>query len=425
MIRIAWTENQGEMAVMWTSWLPLVPSWLEYRDCEEQWISVSPARTVFAKYKLDIYVEIIYTAVASDLEFSCNYTYRVGAGPHLWSKSYAFSGLTPYYNATNPINTVGKYNPRLAIFGDMGIGNFSKPTRSFLESKVNQGSIDAILHLGDIGYDLDRLQGRVADQFLHEIEPIASRIPYMVMPGNHEHRGNFSHYSAIFRMPRNSASGDTNFFYSFNIGKGHFICINSEAYFYLSQESITTQYHWLEADLAAAEANRALVPWVFVCMHKPLYCQIDWRRPMEESHDFKCNYDCDHETKLLRGELEDLFYRYSVDVVFAGHMHNYEREVPIYQNETVLSEVDELHYHRNPNAQVSILSGSAGSDHLHDALSSTPQLWSVINVNNYGFGLLSVLNSSHIYWEQLDSQSHQVVDYVFIEKTRETYSHFT
>lgn len=421
MLRLAWTEREGEMAVLWTSWLPLVFPRLEYCDCGDQWSSVAASRSVFAKYKLDIYVEITYTAIATGLEPDCLYTYRVGSGPHLWSKSYGFKGLTPFYNASVPNNAPLAYTPRVAIFGDMGIGDFSKQTRRLLEAQAHEGSIDAVIHLGDIGYDLDALQGRVADQFLYEVQPIASHIPYMVLPGNHEHHRNFTHYSNIFRMPRNRDSGESNFFYSFNLGKAHFICINSEAYFYLSAEFVTTQYRWLEADLAAAQTNRAAVPWVFVCMHKPLYCQIDWRRPMEESHDFKCNYDCDHETKLLRGELEDLFYRYSVDVIFAGHMHNYEREMPIYQNMSVPSEVDLPHYHRNPKAQVSILSGSAGSDHLHDAISATPQLWSVINVDNYGFGVLSVLNSSHIYWEQLDSQSHLVIDYVTLEKTRPTY----
>jgi len=410
------------MAVLWTSWLPLVPAWLEYSDCEAQWSSATPSRSVFTKYKLDIYVEIIYTAIASSLQPDCEYTYRVGSGPHLWSKSYRFKGLTPFYTvSTTPGNATLPDSPRIAIFGDMGIGDFSKQTRNLLETYTQTGAIDAVIHLGDIGYDLDSRQGRVADQFLHEIQPIASHIPYMVVPGNHEHYDNFTHYSSIFRMPRNRQSGESNFFYSFNLGKAHFICVNSEAYFYLSTEFIAAQYEWLEADLAVAQANRDAIPWVFVCMHKPFYCNIDWRRPMEESHDFKSNYDCDHESKQLRGELEDLFHRYSVDMVFAGHMHNYERETPIYQNRSIPSEVDFPHYHRNPKAQVSILSGSAGSDHLHDVLSATPQLWNVINVDNYGFGVLSVLNNSHIYWEQLDSQSHQVVDYVTIEKTRPTY----
>ncbi len=38
------------------------------------------------------------------------------------------------------------------------------------------------------------LQGRRAAQFLRRVEPLASRLPYMVLPGNHEVHYNFSHY---------------------------------------------------------------------------------------------------------------------------------------------------------------------------------------------------------------------------------------
>lgn len=41
---------------------------------------------------------------------------------------------------------------------------------------------------------LQALQGRRASQFLDLVEPVASRLPYMVLPGNHEWHFNFSHY---------------------------------------------------------------------------------------------------------------------------------------------------------------------------------------------------------------------------------------
>ena len=419
MLRLAWTEREAEIAVMWTSWLPLKPSWLEYEDCEGEVHWIPPELTVFRKYVVDVYVEVIYTAIADRLRPECKYAYKVGIGPHLWSQTRHFAGITPY-SPTNLNST--EYSPRLAIFGDMGIGNFSQPTRSLLTDMTKAGSFDGVIHLGDIAYNLYRRMGRVSDTFLHEIEPIASRIPYMVVPGNHEHYMHFHHYQHIFRMPRNPASDSTNYFYSFNLGKSHIICLNSEAYFYLSNEEIERQYRWLEADLKTASENRDRIPWIFVCMHKPLYCNIDYRRPMEEVDGFKNNAECDLQCTLLRGELEDLFYRFSVDVVFAGHMHYYERELPVYMNSTMPCERCERNYYKNPTAQVSILSGSAGSDHLHDPVSHTPQLWNVVNVDNYGFGILQILNSSHISWEQIDCETREIIDFLTIEKTRTTYN---
>ena len=31
------------------------------------------------------------------------------------------------------------------------------------------------------------MQGRIGDQFMRAVEPIAAHVPYMVLPGNHEY----------------------------------------------------------------------------------------------------------------------------------------------------------------------------------------------------------------------------------------------
>jgi hypothetical protein len=48
--------------------------------------------------------------------------------------------------------------------------------------------------------------------------------------------------------------------YSFNLGPVHFVAISTEVYDFAEWE-IARQYRWLEADLAAANANRTLAPW--------------------------------------------------------------------------------------------------------------------------------------------------------------------
>ena len=45
------------------------------------------------------------------------------------------------------------WSPRLAIYGDMGYVN--SRSLSFLIEDVRRGLYDAVLHVGDIGYDLD------------------------------------------------------------------------------------------------------------------------------------------------------------------------------------------------------------------------------------------------------------------------------
>ena len=432
-VRISWTEREHEISVMWATWFPLLSPSLRYTatSCSTSpqpanWVSLPPSVRTFRKnLKYDLFFELLYTVLIPGLSPDCEYQFYVGTGLHLWSKPFTFKGVTPYY--TPPYTEASLTRPaRVAILGDMGIGTYSMATRLHLRSATVHGEIDAIMHLGDIGYDLERHMGGTADKFFREIEEVAGNVPYLAIAGNHEHRQNFTHFQNLFRMPVTAANQGSNFFYSFNLGRAHFVALNAEAYFYLPYACAQTQYNWLEEDLQLANAQRSEVPWIVVFTHKPLYCQVDWRRPMEESKQFKCNYDCDHECKVLRGEWEDLFYRYGVDFVFGAHMHDYEREYPIYQNRTIPSDVDTPNYHLNPRAQISILSGTAGSDHvtptqLHDALSSTPQLWNAAYFDNYGFGILEVINRTHVHWEEFDSETRSILDHVTVEKTWERY----
>jgi hypothetical protein len=161
-------------------------------------------------------------------------------------------------------------------------------------------------------------------------------------------------------MPWNGASRDSSFFYSFNLGKAHIVMYNTEAYFADDPNMVATQLNWLIEDLKRANNMRKEVPWVVVLGHKPYYCAVDWRRPMEKKN-WESNYDCKIRAKMLRNEVEELFYEQGVDLYIAGHVHRYERSAAIYHNQTIPSDLDAFDYHFNPKAPVFILEGSAGS----------------------------------------------------------------
>lgn len=271
--------------------------------------------------------------------------------------------------------------------------------------------------MGDFAYNMDSDDGRVGDEYLNMIEPIAAMYPYMTAPGNHEAYNNFSHYKARFNMPYNEANQGTSYFYSFNLGPAHFVVYNTNAYFHenpLSQAEAEVQNQWLKQDLAQANEQRHIRPWIIVMSHHALYCSIDWNDP-----DI---YDCETVPGVLRPILEDLFYDNSVDLVMQAHLHNYERDAAIYKNLTVPSEYDDLHTHYNPNAPVYIVSGNAGNRlGRNDPASTTPQLWAQFLSNDYGYGRLTVYNSTHLYWEQFSAQQLTEIDYVWIIKTRPRY----
>lgn len=263
-------------------------------------------------------------------------------------------------------------------------------------------------HIGDFAYNFDTDNGTVGDRFMIDITPLASHVPYMVSLGNHESAYNFSHYTERFRgMPvlgneQNVPNGEVwtyagaapnNWYYSWNVGLVHFVSISTEIYFDFPWMA-KAQYDWLVADLAIANNNRTLAPWIIVNGHKPLYCTEDG--------------DCGSDAKLVRDGvsvngtlmygMEDVFYQYGVDFYFCGHEHNYERMYDIYQNKTTKSVV-------NMPATTYIVTGSAGCQEDHDPFEKSEQVWDAFRTQAYSYTRFYVYNSSHIELQQVVSDN--------------------
>jgi acid phosphatase type 7 len=133
--------------------------------------------------------------------------------------------------------------------------------------------------------------------------------------GNHEYA--ITTYAAEFignfSIPNTVADGDQAETYaSFNAGNAHFVMFDDTPIStpQLASEA-TAQEAWLEADLAAANANRAKVPFIVVLSHRGVY-----------STSF---HSMDSDVLETRGVLAPIFDKYQVDVVFNGHDHEYER----------------------------------------------------------------------------------------------------
>ena len=111
-------------------------------------------------------------------------------------------------------------------------------------------------------------------------------------------------------------------------GPAHIISISSEFYGYLPLgllgDRIERQYDWLVADLKQANQDRATRPWLIVMMHRPFYC--------DDNSIWNCKLISNFLRKGVDGkyQLEKLFHENGVDLMFVGHMHNYERFYPIY-----------------------------------------------------------------------------------------------
>ncbi|KAK6751045.1 hypothetical protein RB195_002798 [Necator americanus] len=126
----------------------------------------------------------------------------------------------------------------------------------------------------DISYDLQSDDGVNGDKFMNQLEPVISRIPYMVVAGNHEYEdGNFTNFRQRFWMPPNDY--EQNQFYSFDLGPVHWVALSTEYYGYyeeLGKQPILAQYNWLVNDLKSANSNRHQTPWIATFSHRPYYC---------------------------------------------------------------------------------------------------------------------------------------------------------
>lgn len=136
--------------------------------------------------------------------------------------------------------------------------------------------------------------------------------------------------------------------YSFNYGNAHFISLDTETGYPGAPEEhryvlpcggFAEQLNWLEQDLIQANKQRSLRPWIFVQGHHPMY-------------------QGNSVNTELQTAVEELFFKYGVDVFFTGHKHFYERNLPVYKG------VPEQSY-ANPKATTHVLVGGAGCDEMH------------------------------------------------------------
>jgi hypothetical protein len=231
----------------------------------------------------------------------------------------------------------------------------------------------------------------------------------MTIPGNHEVKSNYSHYLARYPMPKNQANEGSGLFYSFEAGLVRYILLNTNVFIYGTEEEKTTQLNWLTQELKKAQENRDKNPWVVVLSHQPLYCFYE----VGNSHS---EFDCVKQTGKLRKFLEEPYNKYEVDLVIQGHMHKYERDSAVYNNSDVSGKNDSIHEYINPSSPVYVISGNGGNDRgKRDPDVSTNVDWFRVQSQQYGFGVLTFFNASHLLWEQLN-RKREIVDYFYIVK---------
>lgn len=420
--RLAQGKSWDEMTVTWTSGYDINEA-VPFVEWGPKWgtsvrspagtltftrgsVCGAPARTVGWRDP-----GFIHTSFLKDLWPNAVYTYKLGHqlfnGSYVWSRSYSFQASP--YPGQNSVQQV-------IIFGDMGkaerdksneYNNYQPGSLNTTDTIVRDlDNINIVFHIGDIVYANGYLSQW--DQFTSQIEPIASRVPYMIASGNHERDwpGTGSFYDTtdsggecgvlaetMFFVP---AENRAKFWYSTDYGMFRFCIADTEHDWREGSE----QYKFIEHCLASVDRQKQ--PWLIFAAHRVLGYSSGSYYADEGSF----------EEPMGRDSLQNLWQKYKVDIAFYGHVHNYERTCPIYQNQCVNKE--KSHYSGVVNGTIHVVVGGGGS-HLSNFTTSVPK-WSLYRDYDYGFVKMTAFNHSSLLFEYKKSSDGEVYDFFTISR---------
>jgi len=412
---LSFTPKQNEMLVVWVVGFNDVPSRVEW-GLTQNTLNFSAASTSLTYKATDlcnapanetglqkfISPGYIHRAIMSSLPTSTTIWYRVGSDDHGWSKVRSFTSR----RSSATTNTSLKF----LMYADQALpvpffGPAWKMTKQVVRD-IEAGYDAFLLHPGDLGYAEG--SAYVWDVWGTLVEPITSRIPYMVTVGNHEYDHDGLHPEPSGAPPGGwhpkgtspvpwgnlgddsrgecgvpvwarfngtgsanpnqdtvplSATSNSVYWYSFNEGPVHVIMLSSEH----DWRQTSRQYAWLEADLSAV--NRSHTPWIVLGTHRMMY-------------ETETACDSDYALSLaFRQEVEPLLHRSKVNLMVVGHQHSYERSCAAFQGECVQDGV---------SGTVHMVVGSAGAHVQSGTFNRNNTKFSIKHANTYGYIRLDV-----------------------------------
>ena len=189
------------------------------------------------------------------------------------------------------------------VFGDSGRGRVEQYN---LAAEMSKLEADFILHTGDVVYGAGQRRD-YPQRFFRPYADMLARTCFWPSLGNHD-AGEPSFggdYLGVFELPENGPPGlqpERNYWFDFADARIAIIDSN------LTQDELAGQVApWLTDVFADSQAR-----WRFVVMHHPAYTSG--------------KYEPD---QRIISALSPIFEQSAVDIVFAGHDHNYQRTKPL------------------------------------------------------------------------------------------------
>jgi len=315
---------------------------------------------------------------------------------------------------------------RFVLFGDCGVGEAAQKRIAYQASLVKP---DLVAITGDIVYDFGRASEYRTKFFpIYNAEtasektgaPLLRSVPFIASPGNHDIAyTNLSKYPdglAYFYywdVPRNgpplkpkdpgappvrgndaaekaliTGAGDAyprSANYSFDSGNVHWLVLDSNYYVDWSRQDLRA---WVDKDLASART-----PWKFVVLHIP---------PFHSSKQ--------HQDEQFMRVLCEVFEKNGVDIVWSGHVHNYQRTFPVQftavrglsgswvddkgrvSGQWKLDTVYDGKKNTRPGAPIYVVTGAGGAPIYNADFANKPDQWQEFTAKYIGGHSFSVVD---------------------------------
>ncbi|KAL6519227.1 hypothetical protein OROGR_018547 [Orobanche gracilis] len=271
------------------------------------------------------------------------------------------------------------------LIGDLGQSYDSNRTLTHYEQNPTKGQ--TVLFVGDLFYadnypNHDNVRW---DTWARFVERSVAYQPWIWTAGNHEldyapeigETKPFKPFTHRYHVPFKASNSTSPLWYSIKRASAHIIVLSS----YSAYGKYTPQYKWIEKELP--KVNRSETPWLIVLVHSPWYNSYNYHFM---------------EGETMRVMFEPWFVKYKVDVVFAGHVHAYERS----------ERVSNIAYNvvngictpvRDQSAPVYITIGDGGNlEGLATSMTEPQPKYSAFREASFGHGTFEIKNRTHAYY---------------------------
>ncbi|KAL5697873.1 Bifunctional purple acid phosphatase 26 [Ranunculus cassubicifolius] len=319
----------------------------------------------------------IHHCLVDGLEYDTKYYYKIGEG----DSAREFWFITPPQLGPDVPYTFG-------IIGDMGQTFNSLSTLQHYMASGGQ----TLLFVGDLSYADRYMYNDVGirwDSWGRFVEPSTAYQPWIWSVGNHEidyfpQMGEvrpFRNYLNRYATPHLASNSTSPLWYAVRRASAHIIVLSSYSPFV----KYTPQWIWLQDELK--RVDREKTPWLIVLMHVPIY-----------------NSNVKHflEGESMQAVFESWFVHYKVDIIFAGHVHAYERS---YRFSQVHYNVSRSSPYPDKSAPVYITVGDGGNQEGLAVEFRDPQPdYSAFREASYGHSTLEIKNRTHAlyHWNRND-----------------------